>query len=135
MSPHRTPRILLSAATVLTCVAIAGGTALAGASTSRGQISVTQVREMLDQARTNPTARQVLTAYLAGVGETAGTLMDAARKDAPQAACKGRLSLDDKAALRALESAAPDPALWAETAATPLILRDMLKRAGCEGGR
>ncbi|MCC8978242.1 hypothetical protein H8A92_05230, partial [Bradyrhizobium sp. 10BB] len=46
-------------------------------STSHGQISVAQVRAMLDQAATNPTARQTLTAYLAGTGEAAGWLLDA----------------------------------------------------------
>lgn len=47
-------------------------------STSRGQISVAQVKVMLDQSLTNPIARQVLTAYLSGAGETAGWLVDAA---------------------------------------------------------
>ncbi len=112
----------------LLCAVISFHPAFAiSASTSRGQISVAQARAMLDQAASNPTARQVLTAYLAGIGETAGTMMDAAG----QQACQRRLSLDDKIALQALERAAPNANLWAETAATPLILRDMLKRANC----
>ena len=81
---------------------------------------------MLDQAATNQTARQTLTAYLAGAGETAGWLIDTAAS--PQS-CTRRLSLDDKSARQALESSAPGPAT--ETAATPLIVHDMLKRAGC----
>ncbi len=111
---------------------MAANATVAAPSTQRGQISVSQVRDMLEQARTNPTARQVLTAYLAGVGETAGTMIDAAGQNAAQfLACKGRLSLDDTAARHALERAAPNANVWAETAATPLILRDMLKRANC----
>ncbi|WP_298268799.1 chlorophyllide reductase [uncultured Bradyrhizobium sp.] len=93
-------------------------------STSRGQISVAQVRAMLDQAATNPTARQTLTAYLAGSGETAGWLLDTARGLAP---CARRLSLDAQQARDAIAGAAAAT----ETPATPLIIRDMLRRAGC----
>jgi len=95
-------------------------------STSRGQISVAQVRAMLDQAATNPTARQTLTAYLAGTGEAAGWLLDAARGRPP---CTRRLTLDAQQARDAIASAAATAA--AETPATPLIVRDMLQRAGC----
>jgi hypothetical protein len=95
-------------------------------STSRGQISVAQVRAMLDQAATNPTARQTLTAYLAGTGETAGWLLDAPRGLPP---CARRLTLDAQQARDAIASAAATAAT--ETPATPLIIRDMLKRAGC----
>src|SRR5882757_2014896 len=127
------PRPRTTALAVLLCAALPILPAAAtSASTSRGQVSVTQARAMLDQAAGNPTARQVLTAYLAGIGETAGTMIDAGKQQAKQApACKGRLSLDDKSALQALETSAPNTALWAETAATPLILRDMLERANC----
>jgi hypothetical protein len=107
-----------------------GATAVfAESSTSRGQISVAQVRAMLDQAATNLTARQTLTAYLAGAGETAGWLIDAAAKQGLSQSCTRHLSLDDKSARQALEGSAPGPAT--ETAATPLIVHDMLKRAGC----
>ncbi|NEU96610.1 chlorophyllide reductase [Bradyrhizobium uaiense] len=95
-------------------------------STSRGQISVAQVRAMLDQAATNPTARQTLTAYLAGTGEAAGWLLDAARSRPP---CPRQLTLDAEQARDAIASAAATAAT--ETPATPLIVRDMLKRAGC----
>ncbi|SEE48335.1 hypothetical protein SAMN05519104_6262 [Rhizobiales bacterium GAS188] len=106
----------------------------AAPSTSKGQISVVQVMEMLTQAPSNPTARQVLTAYLAGLGETAGILIDAAvaGDGTPVASCNGHLSLDDKAARHALEAAAPSRDHWAETPATPLIVRDMIDRAGCK---
>ncbi|PAY10878.1 chlorophyllide reductase [Bradyrhizobium sp. UFLA03-84] len=95
-------------------------------STSRGQISVAQVRAMLDQAATNPTARQTLTAYLAGSGETAGWLLDSARGLPP---CTRRLTLDAQQARDAIATAPATAA--AETPATPLIIRDMLRRAGC----
>ena len=91
-----------------------------------------QVRELLDQAETNTAARQVLTAYLAGAGETAGILIDTAvNRGVSLAACKHRLSLDQNAVRRALESAAPNSRVWRETAATPLIVRDMVRRAEC----
>jgi len=95
-------------------------------STSRGQISVAQVRAMLDQAATNPTARQTLTAYLAGTGETAGWLLDSAHGLPP---CARRLTLDAQQARDAIASASATAAT--ETPATPLIIRDMLRRAGC----
>lgn len=93
-------------------------------STSRGHISVAQVRAMLDQAATNPTARQTLTAYLAGSGEAAGWLLDNARRLPP---CARRLTLDAQQARDAIAGAAAAT----ETPATPLIIRDMLRRAGC----
>ncbi len=117
------------------CIAIAGSLALsaplhAQPSTPHGQISVAQVKAMLDQAATNPTARQVLTAYLGGAGETAGWLIDAARdRGVLREPCKRPLSLDAnqaRAAIAGGSSAAPT-----ETPATPLIISDMLKRAGC----
>ena len=130
MSHHR-PRGFYSGAAVLFVCTMIGTTAgSAQSSTSRGQISVAQVRAMLDQAATNPTARQTLTAYLAGAGETAGWLLDAAADQGLKLdSCTRRLSLDDKAARQALETGTSSGA--AETAATPLIVRDMLKRAGC----
>lgn len=113
-------------------VGLAIGTTVLSAepSTSRGQISVAQAMTILDQAATNPAARQTLTAYLAGTGETAGWLLDVATDQGLlRHPCTRRLSLDDKSARQALGSTAPG--LAAETAATPLIVADMLKRAGC----
>jgi hypothetical protein len=130
MSCHYVPRFCTAAAAIFICIAGGTSTVSAGSTTSRGQISVAQVKEMLDRAAADPSARQVLTAYLAGAGETAGWLLDAAAdQGAPLHSCTRRLSLDDMTARRALEAGAPNPA--AETAATPLIVRDMLKRAGC----
>lgn len=114
------------------CAALAGlfvtvAPVCAQPSTSRGQISVAQVKAMLDQAATNPTARQTLTAYLAGAGETAGWLLDAGR-DHGAPPCARRLTLDAQQARDAIASAGNGAT---ETPATPLIVRDMLKRAGC----
>lgn len=130
MSCPRARRFCSGAAAIVVCTAVGTIMASAESSTSRGQISVAQVRAMLDQAATNPAARQVLTAYLAGAGETAGWLLDAASDQGlPLQSCARRLSVDDKTARRALDASAA--AVAAETAATPLIVRDMLKRAGC----
>jgi hypothetical protein len=130
MSCPLVQRLCSAAAAIFVCIAAGTSTASAESSTSRGQISVAQVRAMLDQAATNAGARQVLTAYLAGAGETAGWLLDAAAdRGVSRQSCARRLSLDDKTARQALDANAPGVA--AETAATPLIVRDMLKRAGC----
>lgn len=113
--------------------AISSGQLLAAPSTSRGQISVVQVTEMLDRAPKDPTARQVLTAYLAGLGETAGVLVDAAaaRAGSAAAACRNRLSLDENSVRHALATAVAGREDLAETAATPLIVHNMMSRAGC----
>ncbi|HWJ71655.1 MAG TPA: chlorophyllide reductase [Kaistia sp.] len=102
--------------------------AQAAPSTPGGAISVAQVAEMLDQASSNRTAQQVLTAYLGGIGETAGVLVGLG-----SAACRRPLSLSAEEARHAI--AAASAAGQARTlAATPLIVRDMLARAGCRRG-
>lgn len=47
----------------------------------------------------------------------------------PLAVCGTRIALDDKAVRRALE--AQPKGRWQHMAATPLIVHDMIKRAGC----
>jgi hypothetical protein len=126
-------------------MAMLSATAMAGRSTAQGQISVAQVMEMLDQAPTSPAANQLLTAYLAGLGEATGALFEtgavkgvmksAANNSAVQPACKGRFSLDDRTVRQALEIAVPEHNRRSETAATPLIVQDMLRRAGCQAER
>ncbi len=116
-------------ATLSLVPALGAPLALATPSTSHGQISVAQVMEMLEKAAHENTARQVLTAYLAGVGETAVALVDDASETA-SFACKMQLSLSDRTARKALETLV-DKASWAEAPATPLIVRDMVSRAGC----
>jgi ABC-type amino acid transport substrate-binding protein len=93
-------------------------------STQGGAISVAQVTHMLDQASGNRTARQVLTAYLAGVGEAVGAVVDLGGAD-----CRRPLSLSAQDARRAI--AAESAGKAGTSAATPLIVGDMLARAGC----
>ncbi|HEY8063561.1 MAG TPA: chlorophyllide reductase [Methylosinus sp.] len=100
---------------------------MATPSTSRGLISVAQVMQMLEKAPTDRTAQQVLTAYLAGVGEAASAVTSMG-----SATCRTTLSLSAANVRHALKTAASAPDT-AETPATPLIVRDMLIRAGCNG--
>lgn len=105
----------------LTLAATFAPPALAASSTDRGEISVAQVREMLEAAASKPQARQLLVAYLAGVGETAGIL----------AKCKSNLNLDTAVVAAALDAGAPDASRWSQTPATPIIVADLVARAGC----
>lgn len=90
---------------------------------NKGAISVAQVMQMLDQAPTNRIAEQVLTAYLSGVGETAGVVVSIGG-----VSCQELLDLSAHDVRRALASASQG---GDGAAATPLIVRDMLARAGC----
>lgn len=99
--------------------------AYAEPSTKMGAISVAQVTQMLEQAPANQTAQQVLTAYLGGVGEAAGVVIDAG--DAP---CQRPLTLTAQDVRRAITTASGGQQAN-QVAATPLIVRDMLARAGC----
>jgi hypothetical protein len=120
--------------TTLSCALFAAMTCLsspsiAAPSTAQGQVSVAQVIEMLDKAPADRVARQVLTAYLSGLGETAGVLLTAGNY-AKLARCSKPLSLSDSQARQAL-AAASRRKDRNEIAATPLLLSDMIKRAGC----
>ena len=99
--------------------------AYAEPSTKTGSISVAQVTQMLNQAPTNRTAQQVLTAYLGGVGEAAGVVINLGG-----APCQRPLALTTEDVRRAI-AASPAGAQANEVAATPLVVRDMLVRAGC----
>lgn len=92
--------------------------------TQAGAISVAQVTQMLDQAAGNRTAEQVLTAYLAGVGGAVGAVVDLGG-----ARCRRPLSLSDQDARRAIATVSAGKA--ETSAATTLIVSDMLARAGC----
>src|SRR5437868_8406098 len=98
--------LLRIARTFLLVAALYGASAPSSAapSTPKGEVSVAQVEEMLGKASTDKTARQVLMAYLAGMGEAVGMLV-AAGSDAQLASCKGRLSLSAAEARQALEAA------------------------------
>lgn len=94
------------------------------ATASAPRITVMQVMAMLERAPGDPVAAQVLTAYLAGLGETAGAMIESGG-----VSCRAPLTLDGETARRAL--AAATGASAAAEPATPLILGDMLDRAGC----
>lgn len=106
------------------------GAAAGTPSTSYGKISVAQIAELIEKAPVDTTSRKMLTAYLVAVGETAGLLIDqASDADGAMVSCQAQMTLSDTDARREILSAqAKDPV---ETAATPLILQDMLQRAGC----
>jgi len=64
----------------------------AAPTTSTGRISVTQVMEMVDLARTDAKARNTIIAYLAGIGETAGLMVSEAVAPGPSTAPKASIS-------------------------------------------
>jgi len=111
---------------------VAMPTSQAAPTTSKGQISVAQVLEMVDLARSDPAARMTVIAYLAGVGETAGILLsEGQQRGATPMACARSFTLDESVAAAALRAAAPDQARWIETPATPIVIADLFARAGC----
>lgn len=105
-------------------------TAAALPSTEKGQISVDQVMEMIAKADSSAVARQVLVAYVAGVGETAGAVVDTMGVKGA-VSCARPFSLDAMSLRTTLKSGAPRQDSWPQTPATPIIVADMIKRAGC----
>jgi hypothetical protein len=104
----------------------------AAPTTSAGQISISQVMEMVQRSSADTAARNMLIAYLAGVGETTGVLIaEGKARGVVAMACGHSFSLSQDTAVAALKAAAPDQATWPQTAATPLILADLIARAGC----
>jgi hypothetical protein len=104
----------------------------AAPSTDTGQISISQVMEMVGRADSDAAARNMLVAYLAGVGETTGLLLaEGKARGVVAIACSRSFNLSRETAVAALLAAAPDEASWPQTAATPLILADLITRAGC----
>lgn len=105
----------------------------AAPTTTTGQISVAQVVEMASRAGTDPNARMTVIAYLAGVGEATGLMVsEAQQRGARPVHCTSSFNLDENVALAALTVAAPDRERWSETPATPIIVADMFRRAGCD---
>lgn len=100
---------------------------------SSGKITIAQVMDAMDNAPRHDHARQVLTAYLSGIGETTGALFRQARDSglAPSG-CGGSMSLSWDGVASALRAGAPDVSEWQTTPATPIIVADMLARAGCD---
>jgi hypothetical protein len=116
----------------LLLVAVTGPAIAATASTSKGQISVAQVMEMLDRADTDKHAGQLLYAYLGGVGESAGVLLNATdAKGKPYVTCSKPMALDATLVRDVLSNGAPSAKSWGETAATPLLVNALVSMAGC----
>ena len=88
--------------------------------------------EMIEKADTSPIARQTLVAYVAGVGEAAGAIVDTIGNGSRTVSCRKSFSLDTGSVSAALEAGAPRQDSWSPTPATPLIVADMVKRAGCK---
>lgn len=104
----------------------------ATASTSKGQISVAQVMQMLDRAGSDKHAGQLLHAYLGGVGESAGVLLNATdAKGKAYVTCSKPMALDAGLVRDVLANGAPNTKNWSETAATPLIVNALVSMAGC----
>lgn len=123
---------LLSSALAAMALLLTPVATQAASSTSKGQISVAQVLEMVTSARSDPAARTTVIAYLAGVGEATGLMMsEAQQRGAAPVHCTNSFNLDENVAVAALSAAAPDQSAWTETAATPIIIADMFSRAGC----
>lgn len=120
--PHDIPKLAFIIATAAVTLATPS---LATPSTSRGQISVAQVLLMLDKSPTDQTARQVLTAYLAGIGEAVSAVTSLGG-----ATCRSPISLSADTARQALETVAARDIT--ETPATALIVKDAFNRAGCK---
>lgn len=124
-------RIRLSLVALL-LVAAAAPAIAATSSTSKGQISVAQVMQMLDRADSDKHAGQLLYAYLGGVGETAGVLLNATdAKGKAYVTCSKPMALDAGLVRDVLANGAPNAKSWGETAATPLLVNALVGMAGC----
>jgi len=125
------PHIRLSLLALLLAAAAAPALA-ATASTSKGQISVAQVMEMLDRADSDKHAGQLVYAYLGGIGESAGVLLNATdAKGKAYVTCSKPMALDARLVRDVLTNGVPDSKSWSETAATPLIVSALVNLAGC----
>jgi hypothetical protein len=124
-------RIRLSLLALL-LVATTAPAIAATASTSKGQISVAQVMQMLDRAGSDKHAGQLLQAYLGGVGESAGVLLNATDANGkPYVTCSKPMALDSGLVRDVLANGAPNTKNWGETAATPLLVNALVDMAGC----
>ena len=101
----------------------------AASSTSKGQISITQVVQLIEQSSQDNAARNAAMAYLAGVGEATGLLVAESARRPSGVSCQSALSISSESALAAVSRTARGK--WSETAATPILVEDMLDRAGC----
>jgi hypothetical protein len=101
--------------------------AMALPSTDNGQISVAQVVDLIQRAPSENAARNAAIAYLAGVGETAAVLLVEAQRLGTS--CSAPIGVSTDAALAVL-SKTPE-AKRGHTPATPILVFDLLDRAGC----
>jgi len=106
--------------------------AAAASSTSTGQVSVAQLVEAMRGAATDPLKAQVLTAYLAGLGETVGIMLAGSANYGATITCKRAFALDAKVVEAAFKRVKGGQAAYAETAATPILVTEILERAGCQ---
>lgn len=104
--------------------------AQAAPSTPTGEISVAQVVDLIQRSSKDNAARNAAMAYLAAVGETTGLLIaEAGRRASTKITCVRPLGISSDAALAALSRT--DKGKRGQTAATPILVDDMLSRAGC----
>lgn len=100
--------------------------------TAKGQVSVAQVMDMVERARMEASARETVTAYFAGIGETAGFLLAAQGADGrPFVTCSKRIAIDAASMVEALAEAAPDRAQWGQVAATPILVNVIVSLGEC----
>ncbi|MCD7059067.1 hypothetical protein [Pelagibacterium xiamenense] len=99
--------------------------------TVQGHVSVATVANMISDAANDSAARDRLSLYLTGIGESAGYLVSMAGDAGMDLECPHSFSLGSDTAWAAIAAAAPDSGTWAQTPAAPIILSDMLERAGC----
>ena len=98
--------------------------------TPTGAISVAQVVDLIQRSPQDNAARNAAMAYLAGVGEATGLLVaEAGRRAHVSISCARPLGISSSAALAALSHT--DRGQWDKTAATPILVEDMLSRADC----
>lgn len=99
---------------------------------AQGGYSVQQVMQLLEQAQSSSPARQTISAYLSGIGEDTGSLLATAKeRGMPLSGCNRSMNLSGQVVASALTAAVPDRAKWSNTPAAPIIVADLLDRAGC----
>lgn len=114
---------------VLACLGL-GSPVKAASTTSAGEISIAQVADLIQRSAADNAARNAAIAYLAGVGEATGLLIkEAGGRATGSITCARPLGISSESALAALSRTDKDK--WGETAATPILVGDMLARASC----
>lgn len=100
--------------------------------TPGGKISVATVAAQLEAVGTDENAARTLTAYIAGVIESALDMNDRAKAQGHPLFCKtGEGTLKGPVLLEAFRKAAPDPATWDATPATPIIVQYVVSLYPC----